>query len=232
MEARAALRISRSAQFPLVTAGATITRNARSRSTARWRAQPSPVNYSDFLLSGGDVSYEADVWGRVRHVVESSRAQAQASAADLETVRLSLHAELALDYFTLRGLDAQKQVVRFERGRVPKGPGSDAKPLSGRARFAAKTWNWRTTQLEQTRAAGHRHYFRARPIRTCHRRPDRTAGIHFQPVGGTDAGGSSRSSPWPAVGVARTASRYRRRGKSRSQRPTRKSAWPGRPISH
>src|SRR6478752_3267981 len=55
----------------------------------------SPTNYSDLILSG-DVSYEADVWGSVRHSVASSRALAQASAADLETIRLSLHAELAL----------------------------------------------------------------------------------------------------------------------------------------
>jgi NodT family efflux transporter outer membrane factor (OMF) lipoprotein len=119
IQARAALRISRSAQFPLVTAGASITRNRQSANRAL-KGATSPVYYSDFLVSGGDISYEADVWGSVRKTVESSRAQAQASAADLETVRLSLHAELAMDYFTLRGLDAQKQlfdstVTAFEK---------------------------------------------------------------------------------------------------------------------
>jgi NodT family efflux transporter outer membrane factor (OMF) lipoprotein len=58
-----------------------------------------------------DLSYEVDVWGRVRRNVESSVAGAQASAADLETVRLTMHAELALDYFELRGIDTQKQLL-------------------------------------------------------------------------------------------------------------------------
>ena len=110
VQARAAVRISRSALFPLVTAGPTITRAHQSFDRTLANVS-SPVNYSDYLISGGDISYVVDVWGSVRKTVESSRAQAQASAAQLETVRLSLHAELAMDYFTLRGLDAQKQLL-------------------------------------------------------------------------------------------------------------------------
>jgi len=58
-----------------------------------------------------DVSYQADVWGRIRKNVESYREQAQASAADLATVNLSMHADLAIDYFQARSLDAQEQLL-------------------------------------------------------------------------------------------------------------------------
>jgi NodT family efflux transporter outer membrane factor (OMF) lipoprotein len=66
--------------------------------------------YNDFQIPGS-ASWEPDLWGRVRHLVEASRASAQASAADLETMSLSLHAELANDYFELRGLDRQKELL-------------------------------------------------------------------------------------------------------------------------
>jgi len=67
-----------------------------------------------------DASWEIDVWGRIRRLVESSQASAQASAADLENARLSARTELAQDYFQLRTLDTQKQlldanIVEFQR---------------------------------------------------------------------------------------------------------------------
>jgi NodT family efflux transporter outer membrane factor (OMF) lipoprotein len=68
------------------------------------------VTNNDFTLPI-DVSYQADVWGRVRKNVESYREQAQASAADLATVNLSMHADLAIDYFQARSLDAQEQLL-------------------------------------------------------------------------------------------------------------------------
>jgi len=58
-----------------------------------------------------DLDYEIDLWGRVRRTVAQARDQAQASAADLETTRLSLHAELALDYLDLRSADAQRKLL-------------------------------------------------------------------------------------------------------------------------
>lgn len=107
-EARDALRATRSALYPLVTASVAGTYNRQSSNKAL-RGATSPTYYGD-LLAQGDVSYEVDAWGSVRRTVQASREIAQATAADLETIRLSLHAELALDYLTLRGLDAQKQL--------------------------------------------------------------------------------------------------------------------------
>jgi outer membrane protein TolC len=63
------------------------------------------------LLLPFDLSYELDVSGGVRRTVAVSREKAQAAAADLESISLSLHAELAFDYFELRGADAQKQLL-------------------------------------------------------------------------------------------------------------------------
>ncbi len=150
LQARAELRISRSAQFPLVTVGSTITRQRESLNRAL-SSPTAPVYYSDFLVSGGDFSYEADVWGRVRRVVESSRAQAQASAADLETVRLSLHAELALDYFTLRGLDAQKQLFDSNVDAFQKALDLTESRFHG-GLASREDVELAATQLEQTRA--------------------------------------------------------------------------------
>lgn len=110
LQARAALKVSRSGLFPMVTGGVTAARLHQSQNRPLFNTRTSNTDYSDYTIPF-DASYEADVWGRVRRTVEASRAEAQASAADLATVDLSLHAELALDYFSLRGLDAQKALL-------------------------------------------------------------------------------------------------------------------------
>ena len=148
-EERAVLRQSRSALYPLVTASVSASRQRQSTDRALHGAT-SPTNYSDFLLAG-DVSYEADVWGSVRHSVESSRAQAQASAADLETIRLSLHAELALDYLTLRGLDAQKKLFDSNVDAFDKALQLTENRFQGGV-ASREDVDLAATQLEQTRA--------------------------------------------------------------------------------
>jgi len=149
VEARDILRISRSAQFPLVTANASASRQRQSSNRAL-KGATSPSDYSDLILTG-NVSYEADVWGRVRMAVESSRAQAQATAADLETIRLSLHAELALDYLTLRGLDAQKQLLDSNVSGFEKALELTQNRFQGGV-ASREDVELAMTQLEQTRA--------------------------------------------------------------------------------
>jgi NodT family efflux transporter outer membrane factor (OMF) lipoprotein len=108
-QARAALRITRSNLFPNVTSGLSVTETHLSSHQPLFKAGENTTN-PDYTIPV-DASYEADVWGRVRRTVEASRSEAQASAADLANVELSIRAELALDYFQLRGVDAQKKLL-------------------------------------------------------------------------------------------------------------------------
>ena len=148
-EARDALRETRSSLFPLVTASVSPTQNRQSANRAL-RGPTSPANYSDLILQG-DVSYEVDAWGSVRRSVQSSRELAQASAADLETIRLSLHAELALDYLTLRGLDAQKKLFDDNVDAFDKAMQLTESRFQGGV-ASREDVDLAATQLEQTRA--------------------------------------------------------------------------------
>jgi NodT family efflux transporter outer membrane factor (OMF) lipoprotein len=109
-ESRAALRYNRADYYPTVTAGLSGDRTRVSAHAPPPGSSFVGITYSDIVLPV-DVSYEADVWGRVRRTVESYRDQAQASAADLATINLSLHADLAIDYFQARSLDAEEQLL-------------------------------------------------------------------------------------------------------------------------
>jgi NodT family efflux transporter outer membrane factor (OMF) lipoprotein len=131
-EARALVRFSRASLYPTISTAPGI---ASIRDSGNQPYFPATHSTGDFVLPF-DLSYELDVWGRVRRTVAASREEAQATAADLETVSLSLHAELAYDYFELRSADAQKQLLddtvkayqeslqltvnRFDGGAAPK----------------------------------------------------------------------------------------------------------------
>ena len=129
-QARALVREARAAYFPTVSIGAGFTRfrnsSTLSGSSGGSSTGTSSTGGSSSVTSGGggssggaksdfevglDFSWELDVWGRIRRTVESNRASAQASAGDLEAARLSFQAALAQDYFQLRTLDAQKQLL-------------------------------------------------------------------------------------------------------------------------
>ncbi len=103
MAARALVREARAQYFPTVTAGASIVRQHQPSSSGGTTSN----NYSLPF----DASWTPDLWGRVRNTVRANVANAQASAADLENTRLTAQAELAVDYFQLRGQDALKQLL-------------------------------------------------------------------------------------------------------------------------
>jgi len=148
-QARALLRYNRAAYFPTITAGANASRNRISNN----RPPSLTTNgrtYNDYQIPF-ELTYEVDVWGRIRRTVESYREQAQASAADLATVNLSMHAQVALFYFQARVLDAEEQllnstVTQYEQAleliqnRYAGGIASDLEVQQA------------TTQLETTRA--------------------------------------------------------------------------------
>jgi NodT family efflux transporter outer membrane factor (OMF) lipoprotein len=109
-QARATVRYSRADYYPTVTAGVSATRE-RYSGNRPLNLTPGTGETANDLVIPVDMSYEPDVWGRVRRSVEAARANAQATLADLESVSLSVHAELAVDYFQARELDAEAQLL-------------------------------------------------------------------------------------------------------------------------
>ncbi|HXX23440.1 MAG TPA: efflux transporter outer membrane subunit [Terriglobia bacterium] len=106
-EARYAVRIARSNLFPTVTASPSIV-NEKSVILGLSGIKSSAITAYDLPV---DVSYQADIWGSIRRSVRASAETAQASAATLENARLSYQAELAQDYFELRGTDGEKELL-------------------------------------------------------------------------------------------------------------------------
>jgi NodT family efflux transporter outer membrane factor (OMF) lipoprotein len=127
LAARAMVQEARSQLFPTVTSSPAITAGRQPTTTAgtgiatgttgttgvsttTTQATGTSRNYSEFSLPF-DASWQPDLWGRVRKTIASDVAAAQASAADLANVRLTVQAELAVDYFQLRTEDALKQLL-------------------------------------------------------------------------------------------------------------------------
>ncbi len=98
--ARALVDSSRASYWPTLGASGGVTRSQRGNA-------PAQTAYD----VGANASWEADVWGRVRRSVESAKASAAASAADLASTRLSLQATLATDYFQLRAQDGLQDLL-------------------------------------------------------------------------------------------------------------------------
>jgi NodT family efflux transporter outer membrane factor (OMF) lipoprotein len=108
--ARAAIGVARSNEVPTLGAGTRAGSVRESANEPYFLTNLANNGSGDFSLSL-DLNYEIDLWGRIRRGVTYAREQAQASAADMESARLSLHAELATDYFGLRSADGLAQLL-------------------------------------------------------------------------------------------------------------------------
>jgi NodT family efflux transporter outer membrane factor (OMF) lipoprotein len=147
-QARALVAESRAGLRPTISTNPGITTN-RASSTIPGAA-PSLGEYGNFVLPF-DLSYELDAWGRIRRSIAAARADMQATAADLATARLSVHAELAIDYFELRSLDAQKQLLESTLTAYQKALDFNQNRFAGGLASGAEVAQART-QLEATRA--------------------------------------------------------------------------------
>ena len=113
LAARALVKEARSQLFPTVTTSPAITRQRPSSTLSGGAAGGSSSSvpaFTDYTLPF-DATWQPDLFGRIRNTVRSAAYGAQASAADLENTRLIVQADVAADYFQLRGQDALKQVL-------------------------------------------------------------------------------------------------------------------------
>jgi NodT family efflux transporter outer membrane factor (OMF) lipoprotein len=151
-QARTAIRFNRAAEAPTIGTSPNITSLRASANQPYFPSSLANNGSGEFTLPL-DLSYEIDLWGRVRRTVTAAREEAQASDADLETARLSLHAELAVDYFEVRSADAQEQLLndtvsayskaldltqnRFKGGAAPRSDVAQAQTQLDAARVQA-----------------------------------------------------------------------------------------------
>jgi NodT family efflux transporter outer membrane factor (OMF) lipoprotein len=159
MAARAQVKQARASYYPTVSVGPSYTRGRTSSGEATQIAGVNP-NSNDFSLPF-DVSWEPDVWGRIRNTVREYANAAQVSAADLANERLSQQANLAEYYFELRGQDAlidlyEKTVVAYRENlrltQVRSRTGVDTEQSVAEAELSLKSAIASTTNLRIARA--------------------------------------------------------------------------------
>ena len=161
--ARAQIGVARSQEAPTIGAAPTIS-TVRDSANQPYFSHTLANNGDGNFSLPVDLNYEIDLWGRIRRGVTSAREQAAASDADLENARLSLHAELAMDYFGLRMDDAQTRLLddtvkayeaalqltkdRFEGGVSPQSDVSQAQTQLDQARVQRTDLEVQRTQYE------------------------------------------------------------------------------------
>ena len=160
MAARAQVRQARASYSPTVTTTPAYTRSRTSASQLGGAAGSTNLNSNEFDLPF-DVSWEPDVWGRIRNTVREYANAAQASAADLANERLTEQANLAVDYFELRGQDSQidlyqKTIEAYRRSleltRTLGSTGIDSEQAVAQAEKNLKTAGATATNLGISRA--------------------------------------------------------------------------------
>ena len=161
--ARAQIGYARSYEAPTIDIGASASTVRESANQPYFSSALANNGSGNFILPV-DLNYEIDLWGRIRRSVTSAREQAQASAADLASARLSLHAELAMDYFGLRTADAQIRLLddtvkayqqalqltedRFEGGAAPESDVAQARTQLEQAQVQRTDLDVQRTQYE------------------------------------------------------------------------------------
>ena len=112
-QARALARVAASYRYPTISVGAAYTRQRTSGnrvSSVTGQPVANGATFNDFLVPV-DLSYEVDVWGRVRRSLQAARAQAVATKDDEAVIRLAVQTDVAQYYYTLRLLDAQSDIL-------------------------------------------------------------------------------------------------------------------------
>jgi multidrug efflux system outer membrane protein len=112
VQAQAQLGVTRAGQLPRVNVSAGIANQRTSAETAQGLALGHRSIEGNNYSVGADFSYELDLWGRVRRVVEASDAQALAAQDDRDGVLLMLSGQVATTYWQLRGLDTEMAILR------------------------------------------------------------------------------------------------------------------------
>ena len=182
-QARALVQQARAAYFPTVTIGASLNNSSQSASTRISNSSSGRTEPTLFAMAV-NASWEIDVWGRIRRLVESSQASAQASAADLENARLSARTELAQDYFQLRTLDTQKQLLDASIVEFQRSLELDQQSIRQRRRLEGGC-SASTDSAQDDPGASHRSGRAARAVRTRYRAADRQTRICGFHSGGT-----------------------------------------------